>query len=65
MTTKFFVQVSRHGVFKYVQRIDHTPVTMTTNRKLAMPMGRLTAEDTVRSIQTSKCIPEILSVHSR
>jgi hypothetical protein len=65
-TTKFVVKVS-HGSTRapaYVQRIDRTPVRMTTNRKLALMMGRFTAEDAVKSIQTSKCRPELVPVVS-
>jgi len=63
--TKFVVKVNRVGarVPDYVQRIDRTPIRMTTNRKLALMMGRFTAEDAVKSIQTSRCIPELVPVH--
>ena len=62
--TKFVVKVNRGGTLKpeYVQRIDRTPIQMTSNRKLALVMGRLTAEDAVKSIQTTRCIPELVSV---
>ena len=33
-----------------------------TNRKLALMMGRLTAEDAVKSIQHSGCSPELVPV---
>jgi hypothetical protein len=46
-----------------VQRIDRTPVQMTTNRKLALMMGKFTAEDAVKSIQNSRCIPELVPVY--
>lgn len=61
---KFVVKVNRSGsrAPEYVQRIDRTPVQMTTNRKRALVMGRLTAEDVVKSIQTLQCIPELASV---
>ena len=61
---KFVVKVN-HGDIRaaeYVQRIDRIPVQMTTNRKLALLMGRFTAEDAIKSIQTSRCIPELVSV---
>ena len=61
---KFVVRVS-HGDTRapaYVQRIDRTPVQMTTNRKLALMMGKFTAEDAVRSIQNSRCCPELVPV---
>ena len=38
---------------------------MTTNRKLAMLMGRLTAEDAIQSMQTARCIPELVPVQVR
>ena len=62
--TKFVVKVNRGGshALEYVQRIDRTPIQTTTNRKLALLMGRFTAEDAVKSIQTSRCSPELVSV---
>ena len=65
--TKFVVKVNRVGdlVPQYVQRIDRTPIQTTTNRKLALIMGRFTAEDAVKSIQTSRCSPELVPVEVR
>jgi hypothetical protein len=62
--TKFIVKVDRGGTHaaEYVQRIDRTPVKMTLNRKLALVMGKFTAEDAVKSIQNSRRIPELVSV---
>ncbi len=62
--TKFVVKVNRgvNRALEYVQRIDRTPIQMTTNRKLALMMGRLTAEDAVKSIQNSRCCPELVRV---
>jgi hypothetical protein len=62
--TKFVVKVMRTGNHppEYVQRIDRTPVRMTTRRNLALVMGRFTAEDAVRSIQNSRCRPELVPV---
>jgi hypothetical protein len=61
---KFVVKVNRGGTFapKYVQCVDPTPIQMTTNRKLALLMGRFTAEDAVQSLQNSRCNPELESV---
>jgi hypothetical protein len=63
-TTKFVVKVIRVGsrVPEYVQRIDRTPIETTKNRKLALIMGRFTAEDAVKSMQNSRCNPELVSV---
>jgi hypothetical protein len=62
--TKFIVRVNRGGARapEYVQRIDRAPMRMTTNRKLALLMGRFTAEDAVKSIHTSQCNPELVAV---
>jgi hypothetical protein len=62
--TKFLVKVNRGGAraTEYVQRIDRSPIQTTTNRKLALAMGRFTAEDAVKSMQNSRCNPELVSV---
>ena len=61
---KFLVKVSRRGTRgpEYVQRVDPTPIHMTTNRKLALLMGRFTAEDAVKSLQNSRRSPKLESV---
>jgi len=61
---KFVVRVNRGGsrAPEYVQRVDPSPIHMTTNRKLALVMGRFTAEDAVKSLQNSRCLPELQSV---
>jgi hypothetical protein len=66
-TTKFVVKVNRIGTRppEYVQRIDRSPIQTTTNRKLALIMGRFTAEDAVKSMQTSRCNPELVSIEVR
>jgi hypothetical protein len=62
--TKFVVKVNRGGTRapEYVQRVDRTPIQTTTNRKLALLMGRFTAEDAAKSVQTSRCSSELVSV---
>src|SRR5438445_8515960 len=54
---KFVVRVNRCGarVAEFVQLIDRTPIQTTTNRMLALLMGRFTAEDAIKSIQNSRC----------
>ena len=44
---KFIVKVNRGGTRapQYVQRVDRTPIHMTTDRKLGLLMGHFTAED--------------------
>lgn len=61
---KFVVRVERGGTRApaYAQRIDRTPVQMTTNRKRAQIMGKLTAQDAVKSMQQSGCCPELVPV---
>jgi hypothetical protein len=61
---KFVVRVNQRGMRApaYVQRIDRTPIQMTTNRKLALMMGKFTAEDAAKSLQNSQCTPELLPV---
>lgn len=61
--TKFVVKVNRGSrVPEYVERIDRAPIQMTTNRKQALLMGKFTAEDAAKSIQTSRCVPELVAV---
>jgi hypothetical protein len=64
ITIKFVVKVNQGGsrAPSYVQRIDRSPLQMTTNRKLALMMGKYTAEDAAKSLQTSRCIPELVAV---
>jgi hypothetical protein len=65
-TTMFVVKVNRTGTLmpQYVQRIDKSPVQMTLDRKLALVMGRFTAEDAAESVRNSRCTPELMSVQS-
>jgi hypothetical protein len=64
MNTKFVVKVNRGGTRtpQYVQRIDWIPIQLTANRKLALMMGRFTAEDAAKSIRNSNCNPQLVSV---
>ena len=61
---KFVVKVNRSGTHttEYVQRIDRIPIQMTTDRKLALIMGKFTAEDAVKSLQNSRCSLELVSI---
>lgn len=60
--TKFVVKVNRGGSPQYVRRLDRTPIVMTSDRKLALLMGKFTAEDAVHAIQNSRCTAELVSV---
>jgi hypothetical protein len=61
---KFVVKVNRSGpgAPEYVRRIDRTPIQTTTNRRLALVMGRFTAEDAIQSIRGPRCNPELVWV---
>jgi len=63
-TIKFVVKVNQGGTRAptYVQGIDTTPLQMTTNRKLALIMSKFAAEDAAKSLQTSRCTPELVAV---
>jgi len=65
--TKFVVRVSRSGVLasRYVRRLGCIPILMTSDPKLALQMGKLTAEDVVRTIQSSSCTAELVPVAIR
>ena len=61
---KFVVKVKRGSARapEYVQWVDSTSVQMTTDRKLALVMGKFTAEDAIKSLANSRCITELESV---
>ena len=61
---KFVVRVNHGGARApaYVQRIDRTPLQMTTNRNLALQMGKFTAEDIAKLLHNSRCLPELVPV---
>jgi hypothetical protein len=63
-TIKFVVKVTRTGtqVAEYVKQMEKLPIQMTTQRKLALVMGRFAAEDAVKSIQNSRRTPELVPV---
>jgi hypothetical protein len=62
--TKFVVKLNRGATLapEFVQRVDRTAIQMTTNRKLALVMGKFMAEDMIKSLQNSRRIPELISV---
>ncbi len=62
--TKFVVKLNRGGTRapEFVQRINRTPIQTTTNRKLALVMGKFMAEDTINSLQNSRRTAELISV---
>jgi hypothetical protein len=64
VNTKFIVKLNHAGKrgAEYVQRIDETPVRTTNKLKLAMVMGKFTAEDVIKSIENARCKAELVSV---
>jgi hypothetical protein len=62
--TKFLVQVNSVGTRwpRYVRQIDRTPIQTTSDRKRALLMGKLTAEDAAKSMQNSRCSPQLVPV---
>lgn len=64
---KFVVRANRVGTsaIEYVRKINRTPIEMTTKRGMALVMGRLTAEDAVKSIRNSRWSPELVAVRVR
>jgi hypothetical protein len=61
---KFVVKVNRGGTRapSYVHNMDRDPIKLTSNRKLALVMGRLTAEDAIKAMHNSRCNPELVMV---
>jgi len=61
---KFVVKVHRGGTRapQYVERVDATPIQTTTNRKRALVMGKFMAEDAIKSLENSRCSPELVPV---
>jgi hypothetical protein len=61
---KFVVKVNRGGTRApaYVHSLGRDPIKMTSNRKLALVMGRFTAEDAIKSMHNSRCTPELVMV---
>lgn len=62
---KFIVKVNRSGTRspEYVRRIDRTPIQTTSDRKLALVMGKFTAEDAIKSIRDSQCNPQLVCIY--
>jgi len=61
---KFVVKVNRAGggAPAYVLSVDRGPIQMTSNRKLALVMGKFAAEDAINSIRNSGSNPELVMV---
>ena len=61
--TRFMVKVNRGTrAAEYVLRIDRTPIETTSKRNQALIMGKFTAEDVVKALGNSRCVPELVAV---
>lgn len=62
--TKFLVKINRIGTRgpQYLQRMGKGAVVTTSDRKRALLMGKYTAEDAIKAIQSARCAPELIPV---
>jgi len=62
--TKFLVKLNRAGTRgpQYVQRAGKASVETTSDKKLALVMGKFTAEDAIKAVQNSRCTPELIPI---
>jgi len=62
--TKFLVKLNRTGTRgpQYVQRVGKASVETTSDKKLALVMGKFTAEDAIKAVQNSRCTPELIPI---
>ena len=65
-TIKFVVKVNRTGtrIPAYVHSMTGNSIQMTSNRKLAVVMGKFAAEDAINSIKNSRSTAELMMVKS-
>jgi len=58
--TKFLVKLNRGGTLapEFVQRIDPTPIRMTTNRKLALVMGKFLQLEQNDGLEMLRALPD-------
>ena len=61
--TKFIVKLTRVGAHgpQYVLQMGK-PVKTTSERNLALVMGKYTAQDAIDSIQSARCIGELIAI---
>lgn len=62
--TKFLVRLKRAGASspQYLLGISKSTIKTTPERKLALVMGKYTAQDVIDSIQSSRCTGELVPV---
>jgi len=63
-TIKFVVKLNRKGALapQYVCRVGGGPIETTTNRKLALVMGKFSAQDAIEALQSSHRTAELVTV---
>jgi hypothetical protein len=61
--TKFIVKLTRVGAHgsQYLLQMDKS-VKTTSERSLALVMGKYTAQDAIDSIQSARCVGELIPV---
>ncbi len=64
VVTKFCCESKSCGtrIPTYVLRTNGGPIQMTSNRKLALVMGKLDAEDAIELLRRGGCDPEMVPV---
>jgi len=62
--TKFLVRLKRVGATgpQYLLGISKSSIKTTSERKLALLMGKYTAQDAIDSIQSARCVGELVPV---
>ena len=63
-TIKFLVKLNRKETLapQYVRKVGGRSIEMTTNRKLALVMGKFSAQDAIQTIQNSHRNAELVTV---
>jgi len=62
--TKFLVKLKRvggHGP-QYLLEIGKSSIKTTSERKLALLMGKYTAQDAIEYIQSARCVGELVPI---
>jgi hypothetical protein len=62
--TKFLVRLKRVGANspQYLLGISKSAIKTTSERKLALLMGKYTAQDAIDCIQSARCVGELVPI---
>ena len=62
--TKFLVKLTRIGAHgpQYLLEISKSAIKTTSERKLALRMGKYTAQDAIDCIQSARCVAELVPI---